>query len=167
MSLVFDSSSLIYLGKIRILEKIKRLEGKKFVPKGVYEEVVKKGFERNEPEAHYIDNLINKKIIAIKSASPLLFDNIPLLSEADKEVLALAKQTKSIAIIDEIYANGIAERFKIESHGTIYILLTLVKKGIIKKKEAIECIDKIISSGFYLSAEKYREIFSAIEKLPK
>ena len=165
MSFVLDPSSLIYLGKLRILEKIRELEGKKLVPKSVYNEVVKKGRERNEPEAAYIDELIKKKIITVKSISAQSLGNIPFLSEADKDVIALAEQTKSIAIIDELYANSIAESFKIESHGTVYILLALMQKGAMTKKQAVEHIDKMISFGFYLSAEKYKEILKSIEKM--
>jgi len=164
MSYVFDSSSLIYLGKLRVLNKIAKLEGKKFIPKGVYKEVVKKGFERKEPETNYIDGLIKKKFFAVETPKTAI-KNIPLLSKTDREVLALAKETKSIAIIDEVYASDVAEAYGIESHGTIYIILKLLEKKIIEKREAINYLDKMLSLGFYLSADKYREILNAIGKL--
>lgn len=164
MSYVFDSSSLIYLGKLRVLEKIGLLEGKKFIPKNVYKEVVTKGLERNEPEARYIDGLIKKNVFTVKSSKTTV-ENIPFLSEADEEVLSLAKETKSISIVDEIYASDIAEAHGIESHGSVYILLKLLEKKIITKKETTNYLDKMIILGFYLSADKYREILNIIEKL--
>lgn len=164
MSYVFDSSSLIYLGKLRILDKIAKLEGRKFIPGGVYKEVVTKGFERNEPEAKHIDDLIKRKFFAVRKPRTST-KNIPFLSKADREVLTLAKETKSLAIIDELYASNIAEAQGIESHGTVYLFLKLLKRKIITKREAVIYLDKMISLGFYLSAEKYREILNVIEKM--
>ena len=159
MSYVFDSSSLIYLGKLRVLEKVGRLEGKKFIPRNVYKEVVTKGFERGELEARYIDKLIKNKIFIVKSAN---FRNIQFLSEADREVLELSKVTKSIAIIDETYAKRIAKSYGIKCHGTIYIFLKLMENKLITKKDVINYIDKMIQLGFYLSAENYREILAML-----
>lgn len=164
MNLVFDSSSLIYLGKLGLLDKISKIEGKKFIPENVYKEVVVKGLERNEPEAKHIDELIKKKQFTVKEAKTDIGD-IPSLSKADKEVLSIAKETKSMAVIDEIYASEIAEAHGIECHGSLYILLKLLEKKMITKKEAIDYLDKMITLGFYLSADKYRGILSVIEKV--
>ena len=84
---------------------------------------------------------------------------------ADSEVLSLAKETKSIAVVDEIYASEIAEAKGIESHGLLYMLLKLLEKKIITKKEAVDYLDRMIGLGFYLSADKYRGILQAIEKI--
>ena len=167
MNYVFDSSSLIYFGKIRILEKISLLKGKKFIPKEVYEEVVIKGIERDESEANYIDELIKRELFIVQKVKSD-FENItsiPLLSKADMEVLSLAKKTKSMAIIDEIYASNIAESYGIETHGSIYLLLKLVEEKIISKKETINYIDKMIKAGFYLSADKYRNVLDIINEI--
>lgn len=160
MSYVFDSSSLIYLGKLRMLEKVGKLEGKKFIPGNVYKEVVTKGFERGEPEARYINNLVKNKTFVVKSVD---FGDVQFLSEADREVIELAKATKSVAIIDETYAKRITKSWGIKNHGTIRILLRLMEKKLVTKKEAINYLDQMIRLGFYLSAENYKEILNIIE----
>ncbi|MBI2583067.1 MAG: DUF3368 domain-containing protein [Candidatus Aenigmarchaeota archaeon] len=164
MSYVLDSSCLIYLGKLRILEKLEILEGKKFIPEGVYEEVVTKGIERNEPEAVYIEGLVRNKMFIVAKPREAI-SNIPLLSKADMEVLAVAKETKSICVIDEIYASDVAETFGIESHGTVYVLLKLLEKKALTKKETISHLGSLINLGFYLSAEMYREILDKIGEM--
>ncbi len=164
MSYVFDSSSLIYLGKIKILDKIKFLEGKKFIPKNVYEEVINRGIEKEEPEAIYIKELIEDNIFIVKETK-IGFDNIEHLSYADKEVLSLANETESTAIIDEIYARNIANNYKIKNHGTIFVLLSLLKKKIITKIETKKYLDNIIKFGFYVSAELYGETLKLIDKM--
>lgn len=161
MSYVLDSSALIYLGKIGLLNKLKLLGEKFIIPSKVYQEVVVIGEEKNEPEVSLIKELIVKKVFLVKIAKGKI-EVFPSLSEADKEVLLLAKETNSIAIIDEIYANNVAESYGIESHGTIYLILKLLKEKIIKKNEAIDYVDKIIKIGFYLSAEKYKSFLKII-----
>src|SRR3989344_5344074 len=105
---VFDSSPLIYFGKLKILEKIAKLEGKKLIPESVYLEVVQIGFERGEPEANYIQSLIQKKYFIVSTPKSTV-GKVHLLSKADVDVLTIAKETESVAIIDEIYSIGIAE----------------------------------------------------------
>jgi len=165
ISYVFDSSSLIYLGKLKLLEKIDN-SIHKFIPEKVYKEVVEKGLERNELEAEYVNQLIEDKFFNIKSAKTNdLAKDVLLLSAADKEVLSLAREIKSIAIIDEIYASEIADSMGIESHGSLYIILGLIKRGKIAKKDAVKYVNRIIESGFYLSAIKYKEILDLIKRM--
>lgn len=167
MSYVFDSSSLIYLGKVLILEKISSLREENIIPFGVYEEVVTRGIARGDSEALRIKQLVEQKkflVMTMKNLLPIFYD-IVLLSETDKEVLTIAKEKKAVAIIDELYARAVATRFGIERHGSLYLILQLVQKKVISKKEAVRSIDKMITSGFYLSASKYREILEKIEKL--
>src|SRR3989344_4155320 len=164
MRYIFDSSALIYLGKIKLLSKVMLLEGNKFIPQSVYDEVISIGIQRMEPEVGYIKEIIDKKAILIKNPK-VKIDGFQSLSLADKDVLALAKETSSIAIIDEIYARNVADSYGIEHHGTIYLILKLLQKRIIKKEEAVNSIDNMIKLGFYLSTVKYKEILDVIKKM--
>lgn len=164
MSYTFDSSSLMYLGKTNLLEKIKFISNKNFMPKKVYEEVILKGIERNEPEIAYIKALIEKGLFIIQEGKNLL-DNFPLLSEADREVIVIAKETNSTAIIDETYAKRIAKSLNVQVHGSIYIIIKLLKKRVITKIESKNYIVQMIELGFYLSTKKYKEVLEIIEKL--
>ena len=164
MNYVFDSSSLIYLGKLGLLEKIKNFEGKKFIPKNVYQEVIIKGLERKEPETKYIEEMIKNKIFIIKESKKFKFET-ELLSEADKGVISLAKETDSTAIIDEIYARNIVKLQGIKVHGLIYFILKLLENNTISKNEALNYLDRLIILGFYLSPLKYKEIFEIIKKM--
>ena len=163
MNYVFDSSSLIYLGKVKLLEKIVLLPGERFIPQEVYDEVLIKGSKRNEPEISYIGELIKKRQFVIRNTG-INVTNDPLLSDADKEVLSLAKETKSIAIIDENYAKHLAKSLNIKSHGSLYVLILLVKKKIITKKQAVNYLNKMIKLGFYLSIDKYKDVMRILEK---
>ncbi|MBI4439710.1 DUF3368 domain-containing protein [Candidatus Woesearchaeota archaeon] len=163
MDYVLDASALIYLGKVRLLGHISKIKGKKLIPAAVYGEVVLRGFERREPEAGYIDGLIKKNILIV--AKPKKLVQIPSLSRADNEVLSLAGEMGATAIIDEIYARDIAESMGIEKHGSIWLVIALLKQKAISRNEAKKCIDGMIAHGFYLSIEMYREVEAKIGKL--
>ena len=161
MNFVLDSSCLIYLGKIKILEKLKMIEGNKYVPQEVYNEVIQKGLEREEPEVNYIRSLIEKKELIVKNPEKKL-ENPGKLSGADIDVISLAKEINAIPIIDDDEARVVAEFYDLDYHGSIYMIIILVNKKIITKKEALAYIDEMTSLGFYLSNKIYKEI---IEKL--
>lgn len=163
MDYVFDASPLIYLGKVRALEKVSLLSGKKFIPQSVYDEVVLKGLERRELEATYVNTLIREKKFIVETPK-IKREQKALLSKADLEVIFLAKEKNAIAIIDEIYAREVAESVGIKRHGTLYIILLLLQEKKITKKEAKQYIDGMIHHGFYISIEMYKETIKKIER---
>ena len=162
MNCIIDSSSLIYFGKIKLLEKLIKLKGEKIIPKRVYDEVILKGIERDEPEVNYINELIKNKVFNVEEAK--IIREFELLSGADSEVIELAKEKNSMAIIDDSYAKSIADSLNIKCHGSVYLILKLIEQEVITKEEAINYIDKMIEFGFYLSVTKYKEIVNIIEK---
>jgi len=162
MNYALDASCLIYFGKVRLLEKIGRLSGEKYITESIYREVVLKGLERREIEADYIKEIIERNIITITNPGNLIGDS-PQLSIADREIISLAKEINSVLIMDEKYASRVAIEYGIEYHGSLYLILKLIEERIISKREAIDCIDEMIKAGFYLSSEKYREVLDIIE----
>ena len=157
MNFVLDSSCLIYLGKLKILEKLRLIEGNKYIPQEVFNEVVQKGFKRGDPEVKYIEDLIERQELIIKNPKEGL-KNTGKLSPADIDVISLAKEIKAIPIIDDEEARLFAEFHEIDYHGSIYLLIILVNKKELSKKEALDYIDEMILLGFYLSTEIYKEI---------
>lgn len=164
--LVFDSSPLIYLGKVRVLEKLEHLNTKNIIPTKVYEEVVEEGKKFGFVETLYIEKLIENKIFEVKQFKTI--DKLTTsfsLSEADVEVLSGAKQLKGVAIFDEIAAREIASLENIETGGTIFILFSLLRKGEINKVELKYILDEIINLGWRCSTELYTKILNDLNKL--
>ena len=164
MNYIFDSSSLIYFGKIELLGKMGLIPGNKFLSEEVYKEVVEMGINKNESEADYINNLIEKKIFFVRKVTVVHF-NENHLSAADASVLNLARELKGMAIIDESYARNIAKSSGIERRGSLYIILKMVKNKLMTQEEALSCLNKIIDLGFYLSTTKYNEFLELLKKM--
>ncbi len=159
---VFDATPLIYLGKVSLLENVKQFPENKYIPKSVYGEVVDTGKENGRPDAFIIKQLVRNG--SIKTRMPAnkqyithLREN-PKIHEADADVLALAFELNGIALLDDEEARGMAETEGIEHHGTIYLLLRMVKMKLLTKEEALSCLNKMIRIGWRCSTELYGEI---------
>ena len=56
------------------------------------------------------------------------------------------------------YARRVAEVEDIKCGGTIYLIFSLIKEGVITKREAREIIDGIIEKGWFCSTDLYAKI---------
>lgn len=168
INLVFDSSPLIYLAKIRILGKLSKLSGDKYIPQSVYSEVMR-GKEQGREDAFLIDDLVTHRVFKVAEVTDKKFLNnlleIPSLEYADAETLSLAKEMKGIAIVDDSRARTIAEIEGVEFRGSIFILFSLFRKKAINKNQVKEYLDKMISLGWRCSTELYAAILGEIQNL--
>ena len=165
---IFDSTPLIYLGKVRILEKLKEMKSDNIIPYSVFIEVVQKGKDNGIEDAFYIDKLINQKVFRVvkveeKECIKRLAEN-PNLEPADIDVLSIAKKLNGKAIMDDEEARTAADVENIDKGGSIYLLFKLLKSKTITKKECREVVDNIIYMGWRCSTEMYAYIIKELEK---
>ncbi len=132
---IIDTSCLIALEKIGIIEILCKLYNEIIIPEGVLKEY---------GEIH-LDCI---KIEKVKEPLADLFKHQLNLGIGEAEVISLAFKSKYTAIIDDMKARNVAKELKIKITGTIGILINAEKSGIIKSayKKAIELRKK----GFYL-----------------
>jgi len=70
-----------------------------------------------------------------------------------------------IAIIDDAYARKIAKIMGVNVYGSLFVLKYAVLKGVLKRKDAIETLRKIILAGFRISPELVVEFQREIANL--
>jgi len=164
--LIFDATPLIYLGKINVLEKITHFPEEKYTPESVYQEVVVEGKKSGYPEVFLIENMLNAGILQIKTPADNRYiahlKENPRIHRGGAEVLALALELDGIALLDDEEARGMAEIEGIEHHGTIYLLLRMMKIGLLTKEETIDSLDEMLRRGWWCSTELYAGILRAI-----
>jgi predicted nucleic acid-binding protein len=164
--LIFDATPLIYLGKVNLIEKVKHFPEDKYTTKSVYREVVEEGKKSGRPEVFMIEGLIKSGIIKVKiPANKQYIKHLrenPKIHEGDTDVLALASELNGIALMDDEEARGMAEIEGIEHHGTIYLLLRMMKMKLVTKEEALAGLNEMIRLGWRCSTELYAEILMAI-----
>lgn len=171
ITLVFNSTPLIYLTKAKVLSLIEKIYAEKLIPETVFYEVAVKGKKIGAPDAFLIEDLINKKILTVKkpkkTKSVTHFLENPNIHKADAEVLALAEEFDGIAILDDDEARAMADIENIENGGSLYVLFTMLNQKIISKKDVRNAVDKMIKAGWRCSTELYAEIIKVLEKFRK
>ena len=165
--LIFDATPLIYLGKIGLIGKIEHFSEKKYLTESVYKEVVVEGKKSGKPEVFLIEKVIRAGIIQKKAPTnkqyiEYLKEN-PRIHEGDADTLALASELDGIALLDDDEARGMAEIERIDHHGTIYLLLRMMKMGLLTNEETLESVDEMIHKGWRCSTELYAGILKAIQ----
>ncbi len=165
--LIFDATPLIYLGKVNLIEIVKHFPEDKYTTKSVYKEVVEEGKKSGKPEVFMIEDLIKSGIIKVKiPANKRYIKHLkenPKIHEGDADVLALASELNGIALMDDEEVRGMAEIEGIEHHGTIYLLLRMIKMKLVTKEEALADLNDMIRMGWRCSTELYAEILMAIK----
>ena len=134
--IIVDTSVLIALDKINLLEVLCKIYGEIILPKGVTLEFG--NIDLNCYESIKVDNpLIN------------VLKNDLNLGIGESEVIALAYESKNRALIDDLRARKIARQLGIVFSGSMGVLLRAEKSGFIDSayKKALELRNK----GFYIS----------------
>ena len=168
MRLVFDSTTLIYFAKLRILQLLGKMKGEKIIPFFVHKEVVEKGIKKGKEDAYFIDGLIKQDVFVVEKCRNEFFKKISEirnLSMADAETLALAKEKRSVAVIDESILRSVAQTYNVEYRELIFLLFQLYHEKAIKKIEIKKYLDEMIKLGWRCSTELYVSILQEIEKL--
>ena len=147
---IFNSSPLINLSKIKSLNLIKKIYGQIIIPEAVKEEVVVSG--RNKEKVEKIVKLIEKdiiKIVKVKNRSLVKSFQINL-DYGESEVLAMAiDMNASLIVIDEKEARQVAEIYNLNKTGFIGVLIKAEKLGLIDS--AMDLIDLAIKKGFRIN----------------
>ena len=169
MTLVFDATPLIYLGKIDRLDVVADLDRRRVIPGRVYKEVVGKGMQQGYADAKRVNALFRNGTIEQQSFEKNdRFDRLvqnTRLSPADVAVLLLADDLGGTAVMDEGYGRTIAETEGVETRGTAYLVLSRVKDGEIEPEDAREIIDGMVDAGWHCSTDLYAKIFRKLEEL--
>ncbi len=166
---IFDSSPLIYLNKVGLAWVLEELEGEKLMPPAVYEQVVSKGTARGDADAFLTERLVEQgviKVIPVESDFTTRVRGLRTeLHEGELDVLALAAEKSGIAVLDESIAREVATVFKIEVHGTLFLLFLMVRGGKLTKDEARDTVNLMIHKGFRLGHEEYLAFVRLLQQL--
>ncbi|ODS35098.1 MAG: hypothetical protein A7316_04400 [Candidatus Altiarchaeales archaeon WOR_SM1_86-2] len=165
--LVLDSSPLIYLVKVGLSWVFGELD-EVYIVSEVKKEVVDTGKSGGFSDAFIVEDLIKRSVLKVKCPSDNEFiSKLSAISElhtADVKTLALAREIKGIAIIDEEIGRNIGKMLGIEVMGSAYMLFRMMMKGRLDKVQTRGIIDGMISEGWWCSAECYAKILKLIDE---
>lgn len=165
--LVFDATPLIYLARANQLDSVAELADECLIPEPVYDEVVTEGLDAGYPDARRIEAVVEADRLAVCELPDSDFANRLErnngLSGADVAVLTVAASTDGTAIMDERRGRQVARVEGIPVHGTAFLVLALLRDGVLDRQEALGTIDEMIDAGWHCSTDLYAQIRERID----
>jgi len=162
MVLVLNSSPLIYLAKVGLLDLLGSLSEAKVIPRSVFDEVVVKGKEKGASDALVVETVVDRGVIEVRTVQDMesLQDllEVPGLHKADAEVLSLARELKGTAVVDDEKARSVADASGIRNRGAGHLLIRLQRLGVLSNDEVRDKLDEMIRLGWRCSTEVYAEM---------
>lgn len=149
-----NSSPLIHLAKIKMLEILEFFFGEILVPEVVYRECVGEGGERED--AKEIEKARWIRIVNIQDEKLKIALNV-VLDEGESESIVLAlEQSADLILLDDYEAREFARTYGLNITGTVGILMKAKKEGkITSLKEELE---RLRESEFWLSNDLYAQV---------
>ena len=164
MSIISNSSPLIFLGKIGRLDILEKLFVKVYIPQAVYDETVlpdkDDDVSRTIVEKVSLGQFEVFKVgneVAIRAlAGRLHLGEIEVIIGADE------LNIRNV-ILDDVYARNKAKQFELSVTGTLGILLLAFNQGFIEDIE-LE-LQRLMDIGFRISNDLLRKIISQAKGL--
>ena len=151
------------------MELLRNLEEQRLIPELVYYKVVSTGIEEGYPDARRIERLVDDGVFQVVSVQETdLYKRLrsnDRLSRADASVLSCAKRRGGTAVVDETYGRDVASTEGIETRGTVYLVLLLVKRDVLDPGVAREVIDAMLEAGWYCAPDVYAGVLRKLDSL--
>jgi uncharacterized protein len=155
MLIVSDTSPIINLAAIGLLQLIPELFGEVFIPDAVYHEIVVVG--AGEPGSEEIKEADWAKVVSVSDLL-LLSKLMQRLDPGEAEAIVLALDLKArFILMDESAGRSVATSHDLEPLGTLGILLKAKKAGLISAVTPV--MDKLRAEAhFFISPSLYQFI---------
>jgi len=169
---VSNATPLIYLARLDKLHLLKDMFVHVEIPPEVKVEVVDRGKAKGYFDAYVIEQALNDGWLVLTPLSGENAKKAETLAQmtgidvGEAETIMLAKQKdEKLVLTDQSGARQVARHVGLTPRGTIFIILTALRRKSVTKEEAKQMLDTLIEANFYISAKIYRDTLKAIEKL--
>jgi predicted nucleic acid-binding protein len=162
MKAVFNSSPIIFLTKLGIIEAALDLFERIDIPSLVFSEIR----QQQDASAEAVENLISRKRVSVLKAENQRFVNAlnRRLGKGEAEAIALSIETRAdLVILDDHAARAEAMRLGLAVKGTLGIVRRLMENGVFES-DLEELFINLKAMGFRIRAELFWEIFSGIQQ---
>ncbi len=157
MPVISDASPLIWLAKVGKINLLKELFEQVIIPEEVYKETVEKGLQYGFPDAQTIKESINEGWIKLsklnskdQSILQKISENAFEIHSGEAQAIVLSRETKLLLLMDDSTGRAFAQAWGLKVKGTIYVIISALRKGIISDVEAKETVLNLVTKGFRL-----------------
>jgi hypothetical protein len=171
LTVVSNSSPLIYLAKIDRLNLIRDIYGRVWIPEAVFNEAVTQGKILGITDASIIEEAVSRWILR-ERIKPKIHSKYGFLDEnermglREKQALKLCKQLNAdIFIVDDKEARRVARILKVKPVGTLGVLINACKEGLISVEEAEQMLDQLVKAGFRIDPVVYGRVIKKLRRV--
>ncbi len=151
MKVISNSSPLIFLSSVGMLDLLKTEFGEILIPDIVYKEVTSKSLKGSNE----VKNAGWIKQCPIKNKKPPTF--VPMLDEGEEKAITLAIEQKAdLLLIDDLAGRRVAMMHGINVMGTLGFLKVMRRKGRIKNFKAV--LNDLQKYGFWIGEDLCRRM---------
>lgn len=161
MTIIADSSSLILLSKVSVVEIfVKR--NRVFASRLVYEEVVR-GKEKGREDSMRVEKLVQERLLKIRAPEQSIkvkIEKLFNLKKGELEVISLSYKTRHTVLTDDKKGLNAAKALDINFITSLDVIAALFKRGAINRKKARDSMDGLEEHGWYAKdlVKSYREL---------
>lgn len=154
MPIVSNSTPLIALSRIGRLDVLRDLFEEILVPSEVYDELVVKGKDRPGSEAVATAVWIRRRVVQDASLTADLGSRG--LGRGEADAVALARETNSICLTDDLAAIAAAKSLGVPARRTLNMLLAAKTKGFVPSLR--EVMDALRKHSFWIDDATYDQV---------
>jgi predicted nucleic acid-binding protein len=159
MKIVFNTSPLIFLTRLELLETFLSQPGEYFTPQAVFDEIQAK---EDEVSLSLKTIFANQKIEIKPIQMSVLANSLnQRLGRGESEAMTLALELNAdYIILDDFAARREASRLGLKVKGTLAIIKKLQQEGQITIDKLEELYQRIVSIGFRVKRSVFDDIFT-------
>ena len=169
MPVVSNSSPLILLARAGILGLLRMYE-EVIVPWSVFDEVVVKGIAHGFSDALVVEEAVEEgwiRVVELDEAESLFASKVAEgareIHRGEAEALSLARSRGVRLIVDDSSARALAGVFGIDARGTLFVLLSGLRKGLLTTSDAKESVSRMVSHGMRIDPKLLARLLSEID----
>lgn len=169
---VSDATPLIYMAKLGKLHLLKDLFTQIQMPPEVKSETIDRGKAKGYPDAIIIEQALNEGWLTTHSLTEENMKRSNALAQitgidvGEAQAIILTKQkNEKLVLVDQANAREAARKLGLKPRGTIYIIITAMKRKLVTREEAKQALENLIEANFHMSVKIYRDALKIIEGL--
>ena len=170
MPVISDTSPLIWLAKVGKITLLKDLFVEVIIPQEVYIEAVEKGLQSGFTDALTIKECINEgriKLSKLNSKDQSILQKISEyafeIHSGEAQAIVLAREMKLLLLMDESAGRAFAEAWGLKVKGTIYVIISALRKSLISETQAKETVLTMVTKGFRIEPTLLARLIIKIE----
>lgn len=164
---VFDSSPLIYLTKIGVLDYALKVYKEVYIPDSVKREVIDRGIELCKPDACILNEYVKNERIRCEKIKNVeictVLSRNPQIHKADVEAICLAEEVGCILVVDDPKAIEIARLRRVKIEPTLTVILICYAVDYIDFKKAEHAYRELLKTQFRVKAQVYERALELLE----